>query len=441
MKNFSVDFSNKVAKMKPMHAVGGGPKQGGAWLSFDATKEFKDLGIPYCRLHDIEGYTSAMQFVDVHNIFPDWDADVDDHKSYNFGPTDRYLLAIKQAGAKVFFRLGSSIEHFERKLFIFPPKDYLKFARICEHIVRHYNDNWCQGYYMEIEHWEIWNEPESHGMWQGTSQEFYELYRVVANHLKSCFPHLKIGGYSSLGFYSETRDPVPTLWFKKIVPFLNGFMDYITAEETKAPLDFFSWHCYAENPEEIYKCSTFIRNYLDEKGFKDTESYLTEYNSYQIFRTPVKMFKGYAAEIGAGMIIAQNSPMEMMFYYDLILGYYNGIFERSKAYYTAEPMHGYYAMKAFGDLYRLKNQVESTGGDTEVYILSASDDVDYATMLAVRNYAGEVEIEIKGADKTAFTVMESTEKRIKFKNTIVAVKDGKIKFDVKKDSIYYIKAN
>ena len=77
----------------------------------------------------------------------------------------------------------------------------------------------------------------------------------------------------------------------------------------------------------------------------------------------------------------------------------------------------------------------------QVYILSATDDTDFATMLAVRDYDGEIEIEIKGADKSAFTVMESTEKRIKFKNTIVPVKDGKLNFTVKKDSIYYIKAN
>jgi hypothetical protein len=98
-------------------------------------------------------------------------------------------------------------------------------------------------------------------------------------------------------------------------------------------------------------------------------------------------------------------------------------------------------MKSFGDLYRLKNQVESKGGDKEVYILSASDGTDHATMLAVRDYNGEIEIEIKGTDKTAFTVSESTEKRIKFKNTIVPIKDGKLTFTVKKDSIYYIKAN
>lgn len=441
MKNLSVDFGNKIAPMKPMHAAGGGPKQGGAYLSFDATREFKDLGIPYCRLHDVEGYASSMQFVDVHNIFPDFDADVDDHKSYNFGPTDKYLLAIKQAGSQVFFRLGCSIEHYARKLFIFPPKDYLKFAKICEHIVRHYNDNWCQGYYMEIEHWEIWNEPESHGMWQGTNQEFYELYRVVANHLKSCFPHLKIGGYSALGFYSETRENIPVAWFKKIVPFLDGFMDYITAEETKAPLDFFSWHCYAENPEEPAKAATWVRNYLDSKGFTKTESYLTEYNTYQALGTYVKSIKGYAAEIGATMINAQNSPMDILFYYDLRVGFYNGIFERTINWFDAQPLHGYYAMKAFSNLYKLKNQVESTGGDKEVYILSASDDKDFATMLAVRDYAGKIEIQVKGTDKTAFTVMESTEKRIKFKNTIVPIKDGKLNFEVKKDSIYFIKAN
>ena len=440
MKNLSVDYSKTVAQMKPMHACGSGPKQGGARLSFNATEQFKDIGIPYCRLHDIEGYASDMQYVDVHNIFPDWDADVNDHKSYNFGPTDRYLLAIRDAGAKVFFRLGCSIEHYERKLFIFPPKDYQKFAKICENIVRHYNYLWCQGHYMEIDHWEIWNEPESHGMWQGTHQEFYELYRVVANHLKKCFPTLKIGGYSALGFYTETREQAPYAWFKMIVPFLNGFFDYITAEETKAPLDFFSWHCYAENPEEINKAAVFIRNYLNDRGFTDTESYLTEYNTFQSLGTCPQVIKGYAAEIGAGLITAQNSPMEMMFYYDMRIHGMNGIIKRTKAWYTAEPLHGYYAMKAFGDLYRLKNQVESEGGDNKVYILSATDGDECATMLAVRDYEGDVEILIKGTDKTDFIIGESSEDKIDFSNSEVKIVGGKLIFRAKKDSIYYIKS-
>ena len=64
----------------------------------------------------------------------------------------------------------------------------MKWAEICEHIIRHYNEGWADGFYYNIEYWEIWNEPDNSQMWTGTPEEFYELYRVAANHLKSCFP-------------------------------------------------------------------------------------------------------------------------------------------------------------------------------------------------------------------------------------------------------------
>ena len=65
----NVDFDNIVGKIKPMNAVCEGPKTGGRYLGKDATPEFKDLSIPYVRLHDIEGAYGMNQFVDVHCVF------------------------------------------------------------------------------------------------------------------------------------------------------------------------------------------------------------------------------------------------------------------------------------------------------------------------------------------------------------------------------------
>ena len=49
-----------------------------------------------------------------------------------------------------------------------PPKDYAKWARICEHIITHYTEGWADGFNYKITYWEIWNEPENIQMWQGT---------------------------------------------------------------------------------------------------------------------------------------------------------------------------------------------------------------------------------------------------------------------------------
>ena len=61
--------------------------------------------------------------------------------------------------------------------------------------IRHYNEGWADGYHWNIEHWEIWNEPDldrdpkdafNKRCWSGTVEQFAELYTVAARHLKAC---------------------------------------------------------------------------------------------------------------------------------------------------------------------------------------------------------------------------------------------------------------
>ena len=76
-----------------------------------------------------------------------------------------------RAGTKVFFRLGQTIEHGPKKYGALPPKDFAKWARICEHVIRHYNEGWgvdkewttlnvAWSNQFNIVYWEIWNEPD-----------------------------------------------------------------------------------------------------------------------------------------------------------------------------------------------------------------------------------------------------------------------------------------
>ena len=90
--------------------------------------------------------------------------------------------------------MGVTIENqcYIRAYHIHPPKDFGKWARICEHIIRHYNEGWANGFHFGIVYWEIWNEPDNglpgeNQMWTGTDEEYFALYDVTAKHLKKCF--------------------------------------------------------------------------------------------------------------------------------------------------------------------------------------------------------------------------------------------------------------
>ena len=141
---------------------------------------FKYLGIPRSRLHDCCGSYGGTHFVDVPNVFPNFDADETDPANYDFHYTDEYIGAIIRSGANVVYRLGITIEWGSKKYNTIPPKNPHKWARICEHIIRHYNEGWANGREWGIEYWEIWNEPENPPMWSGTREEFFELYNMVS---------------------------------------------------------------------------------------------------------------------------------------------------------------------------------------------------------------------------------------------------------------------
>ena len=46
----------------------------------------------------------------------------------------------------------------------------------------------------------------------------------------------------------------------------------------KAPLDFFSWHCYAYDPAWVGARARTFREMLDRHGFRKAESILNEWN-------------------------------------------------------------------------------------------------------------------------------------------------------------------
>lgn len=163
MEQITVDFSKVTGKIKPMHSVNNGPVYKFAEdQRITNIEAYRAAGIPYARTHDASFYATygGEHIVDINMIFTDFDRDPTDPDAYDFVLTDEYMRVIEAGGAKPFYRLGSKIEHWKKKYNTLPPKDFYKWAVVCEHIIRHYNEGWANGFYMNIEYWEIWNEPD-----------------------------------------------------------------------------------------------------------------------------------------------------------------------------------------------------------------------------------------------------------------------------------------
>ena len=301
-----IDFDSERGAVKPLHGVNNAPVRVNGKQGQD---EFKAAGIPFVRTHDTAYSFGGTHYVDIPNVFPDFDADETDPANYDFAYTDAYLKPIVAAGCKLFYRLGVTIENNWRvKAYnIFPPKDYAKWAKVCEHVVRHYNEGWADGFRWNIEYWEIWNEPENPAMWQGTKEQFFELYRVAANHLKATFPQIKVGGYAGCGFYTvdDAKRREESAFYRSFVTWFEDFCRYVNAPDTKAPLDFFSWHLYVSQDwpvDRIAMHAAYVRRTLDAAGLKGTENIFNEWN---VFRGDRKdQFEMCKTHVGAANVAA-----------------------------------------------------------------------------------------------------------------------------------------
>lgn len=405
MTTIKINTQKKLGKIKPMHA-GGQPPIGGKNMN-EFFHYMTEAGIPYSRLHDVNGAFGSNRFVDIPNIFRNFDADVDDPANYDFTFTDHLLKSIIDAGVEPYYRLGITIENqaYIKPYYTYPPKDYQKWARICEHIIRHYTEGWADGFNYNITYWEIWNEPEvqKEMMWCGTFEEYFELYDVAAKHLKACFgDKIKVGGYASCGFYAIAPkvkiDPEtnlvgtipPSEHEEKLMRFFYGFFDYI--KKHNSPIDFFSWHSYAD-VSRVAVMDEWLHNELEILGYGGLETHLNEWDPYpKEFGTA-----HHSAEVAAMMLALQNGHTDICCIYDMRTNNapYCPLFDIK----THKPIHSYYSMVAFNHLYRAGTQVAHECDNARLYAAAASDGKRSYLMLS--NLTGEKqELNIEGVDLT-----------------------------------------
>ena len=398
MAKVHVDLNERLGRIKPMHGVGQPPFGG---LDFSFIKYLKEANIPYSRLHDVGGWFGGNMYVDIPNIFRDFDADETDPAAYDFAFTDLLIEALMKNGCEPVYRLGVTIENFHKiKAYrIFPPRDMKKWARVCEHIIRHYNEGWADGYHYGIRYWEIWNEPDNgidntqNMMWHGTREEYYELYRVTSKHLREKFGEtIMIGGYGHSGFYvvdsvEDIESSIgiglgmkenPTDWEKRteyFLTFFDGFIDMVVKE--KLPFDFFSHHSYA-SVEATLKRQSYVEKRLADAGLSDVEIYLNEWNTNA--RIAERGRSVAAANAVAMMCAMQNTKMAMMCYYDARLGIsmYGGMFNPM----TFEPLCTYYGFKAYGRLYEMGTQVRAECDEKDIYSLAAAGSDGFGVLIS-----------------------------------------------------------
>jgi xylan 1,4-beta-xylosidase len=116
-----------------------------------------------------------------------------------------------------------------------PPKDYAKWAELVYQWVRHCVQKYGKA---EVESWlwEVWNEPDG-GYWQGTADEFHQLYDFAADAVKRALPTARVGGPDTTGPANE-----------RAATYLRGFLEHAlhgknyATGKTGSPLDHVLFH-------------------------------------------------------------------------------------------------------------------------------------------------------------------------------------------------------
>jgi len=233
-------------------------------------------------------------------------------------------------------------------------------------------------------------------MWSGTPEQYYKLYETTAKLLKKEMPYIKVGGYGCCTLLGKGT--------------YNYFINFLThVKETGSPLDFFSWHTYADKLEDIRENARLAREGLDSFGFTETESILNEWNYFltsgwgETFgkngaRKRGEMFARTMGNEGAAftasaLIEMCDLPVDAATVYDgQASNMFCTIFDRYGA-----PTTQYYAFDAFNRVKTFGERIYADVGDSGLHVLASGKEDGGGLCLLIANFNGEgVDVKVSG---------------------------------------------
>ncbi|HJM39200.1 MAG TPA: hypothetical protein QGG59_03685 [Planctomycetota bacterium] len=115
---------------------------------------------------------------------------------------------------------------------------------------------------------EVGNEPDRPESWDGSLEDYLNLYSSASRQLIAHFPGIRIGGMGLAGSESQMGQENSAL---------INMIEHCDANNL--PLDFLSWHNYGMSTEIRYsRIIQRLRNNLSESGRANTELFITEWN-------------------------------------------------------------------------------------------------------------------------------------------------------------------
>ena len=184
-------------------------------------KAHRELGFRYVRFHGL--LNDDMCVVD---------RNAQGKLVFNFFNVDCIFDFLLRIGMKPFIELGfmpttlasRDVTCFHYRGNVSKPKDYREWDELIRALTAHLIERYGRD---EVARWyfEVWNEPNLKFFYDGTQEDYFELYRHTALAIKSVCADCRVGGPAT----------AINAWLKELIAF---------CEKTGTPLDFLSSHHY-----------------------------------------------------------------------------------------------------------------------------------------------------------------------------------------------------
>jgi len=199
---------------------------------------------------------------------------------YNFQYVDQIYDSLLEVGVRPFVELSfmpqvlasGNKTIFWYKANVTPPKDIQAWSEMVTAFARHLFLRYGGS---ELSRWlfEVWNEPNI-DFWAGTQEQYFDFYRHTATTLKAVDKRLRVGGPAT----------AEAAW-------APDFIEYCS--KNNVPLDFFSTHIYANDPQNkvfghdahyaledvIPLALQKVKNQVRSSDMPHLPIYITEWNS------------------------------------------------------------------------------------------------------------------------------------------------------------------
>ncbi len=216
-------------------------------------------------LHNVVPQIAALHvpLVRIDNIYTHYQVvgrDAAGKLTYNWSGLDQVVDDIRAMGSQPLMCLsytpavmspnGSPIQ---------PPTSLDEWRQLVEATVIHFNRDRGLG----IRYWEVWNEPDQWGLWQGSWPDYLQLYDVSLDAIRAVDPAAQVGGPARGQFDASALD-----WL----------LGHEQQRGAAGGVDFLSWHAYGLPPVTVADQVGTVRNLLAAHPTLHPSLAITEFN-------------------------------------------------------------------------------------------------------------------------------------------------------------------